>query len=229
MVVEPLGPDMGTTPVDDDHREHLAKSQRRWEFWSSRWTLAARDTEGIRRTAIDALGLERGDAVLDVGCGPGVNFGMLHDAVGPEGSILGVDLTPGMLAKARERVADEGWDNVDLVRADATRTGFDPETFDGAVATTAVSATPDVRAVVGNVHDALVPGGRFGLHDIRRVPSGPARALNPLVVRFYRLFGGAWNDEEDVLAELRRRFDGVELLETEALGTNYAAVAEKGD
>lgn len=210
-----------------EHRRELERSRERWDFWSSYWGFVERDTVEVRRGTVEQLGLERGDTVLDLGCGPGVNFEMLVEAVGPEGRVLAVDLSPGMLERARERVEERGWRNVDLVRADATRPVVGAERLDGAVATTAVSATPDVRSTVRNVYDALRPGTRFALYEIRLVPSGVARVLNPLVSAFYRRFGN-WNAEEDVLRELRSTFDRTEVVRTFALGTNYVTVAGKG-
>ncbi|MFC4551185.1 class I SAM-dependent methyltransferase [Halorussus sp. GCM10023401] len=161
-----------------------------------------------------------------MGCGPGTNFELLREAVGPEGCVLGVDYSAGMVARANERIEAHGWKNVEIVRADATRLALDADRFDGALATTAVSATPDVRAVVENVHDALEPDARFAVYEIRLVPSGPGRVLNPLVRRFYRVVGN-WNSEEDVLERLRDSFEDVTVVETFALGTNYVAVARK--
>ena len=211
-----------------DHRDEIVKSRNRWDFWSSHWGLIEQDTVEIRREAVAQVDLEPGDAVLDIGCGPGVNFEMLRDAVGADGEIVGVDLSRKMLDRARDRIVDNGWDNVTLVQADATRPVVKDERFDGAVATTAVSATPSVRSTIENVHHALRPGGRFGLYEIRLVPSGPGRVLNPLVRAFYRRFGN-WNADEDVLGELRRSFDRTETVRTFALGTNYVAVAEKAE
>jgi demethylmenaquinone methyltransferase/2-methoxy-6-polyprenyl-1,4-benzoquinol methylase len=222
---------MPTEPADEnldaEHRAAIERSRRRWEFLSSRWGFVERDTVGVRREAVDLLDLSPGDRVLDLGCGPGVNFEALREAVGPEGLVVGVDLARGMVERARERVETRGWENVEVVQADATRLSY-RRPFDGALATTAVSAMPDVRGVVERVHDALVPGARFALYEIRLVPSGPARVLNPLVERFYRAFGN-WNTEEDVLTELRRTFDSVEEGRSFALGTNYLAVARTAD
>ena len=211
---------------DEPHRRKLERSRKRWDFWSSRWGFVEQDTVEIRQSAVDQLALEPGDTVLDLGCGPGVNFEMLREAVGPEGQIIGVDLSAGMLDQAQERVDDHGWENVELVRADATLPVVGDEQLDGVVATTAVSATPDVRSTVGHVYDALRPGTRFALYEIRLVPSGTGRILNPLVRTFYRLFGN-WNTEEDVFEELRSTFDRTEIVRTFALGTNYVVVAEK--
>jgi ubiquinone/menaquinone biosynthesis C-methylase UbiE len=215
---------MGDT--EPEHRRELERSRKRWDFWSSHWGFVERDTVDIRRAAIEQVNLGRGDTVLDVGCGPGVNLSMLREAVGPEGAVVAVDLSGGMLRRARERVEEHGWTNVSLVQCDATLPVVSDECIDAAVATTAGSATPDVRATVESVHDALRPGARFGLYEIRPVQSGPARALNPLIRAFYRRFGN-WNGEEDVLAVLQSTFDRTDIVRTFALGTNYVAVARK--
>jgi ubiquinone/menaquinone biosynthesis C-methylase UbiE len=210
-------------------RPALERSRRKWEFWSGRealWGVYERDTRQHRARAVDSLGLDAGDAVLDVGCGPGANFGLLREAVGAEGSVLGVDFSPGMVGRANERIDDHGWTNVETLRADVTRRSLGSGRFDGALATTAVSTTRDVRATVGTVFEALKPDTRFAVYDIRLVPAGPGRLLNPLVRRFYRAFGN-WNADEDVLARLEETFDAVEVLETFALGTNYVAVATR--
>ncbi|NIP58969.1 MAG: methyltransferase domain-containing protein, partial [Gemmatimonadetes bacterium] len=65
-----------------------------------------------RKKAIRALRLEPGDTVVEIGCGTGLNFGLLREAVGPEGRVVGVDMTTAMLEEARERVDREAWDNV---------------------------------------------------------------------------------------------------------------------
>jgi hypothetical protein len=101
------------------------------------------------------------------------------------------------------------------------------ERLDGVVPTTAVSATPDVRSTVENVYDALRPGAPFALYEVRPVPSGVARALDPPVRSFYRLFGN-WNAEEDVLRELRSTFDGTAVVRASPRGTNHVTVSGTG-
>ncbi|RRJ31192.1 methyltransferase domain-containing protein [Halocatena pleomorpha] len=74
-----------------------------------------------RARAVDALELSRGDTVVEVGCGTGANLPLLRERVGASGRVVGVDLTPAMLQRARRRVDRAGWDNVTLLRGDATR------------------------------------------------------------------------------------------------------------
>jgi SAM-dependent methyltransferase len=70
-----------------------------------------------RQRILDALILEPGDVVLDVGCGTGLCFAGLENKIGPSGRIVGIDESPAMLALARERVTAAGWDNVTLIEA----------------------------------------------------------------------------------------------------------------
>lgn len=96
------------------------------------------------------------------------------------------------------------------------------------LATQALSTMPDVRSAVEIVHEALKPGGRFGIYGLRLVPAGPGRVLNPLVLRVYR-FVANWNESGEPLEELRRAFGDAEVVSRYALGTSYVAVAAKAD
>lgn len=74
-----------------------------------------------RVRAVDALDLSRGDTVVELGCGTGANLPLLRERVGPNGRVVGVDLTPPMVQRARQRVEQAGWDNVTLLWGDASR------------------------------------------------------------------------------------------------------------
>ena len=64
----------------------------------------------LGRIAIDRLGVVAGERILDVGCGCGQTLLQLADLTGPSGHVLGVDISPPMLGRARERVAPGiGW------------------------------------------------------------------------------------------------------------------------
>lgn len=76
--------------------------------------------EPIRRLAVTCLALKPGATVIDVGCGTGLSFELLHESVGPGGQIVGIEQSPDMLDMARTRVARHGWDNVTLIHATAS-------------------------------------------------------------------------------------------------------------
>jgi ubiquinone/menaquinone biosynthesis C-methylase UbiE len=73
--------------------------------------------EPIRRRAIERLELRPGGVVRDVGCGTGLSFVGLRERIGAAGRIVGIEQSPEMIAKARHRVEQHGWDNVTLVNA----------------------------------------------------------------------------------------------------------------
>jgi ubiquinone/menaquinone biosynthesis C-methylase UbiE len=74
---------------------------------------------GTHRAAVARLELEPGQVVLDVACGTGLNFERIQAGIGADGHLIGLDLSPEMLALARERVEAAGWRNVTLVEAAA--------------------------------------------------------------------------------------------------------------
>jgi demethylmenaquinone methyltransferase/2-methoxy-6-polyprenyl-1,4-benzoquinol methylase len=121
--------------------------------------------EPWRKEAVKQLHLKSGDLVVDLGCGTGLNFLWLQEAVGPQGRIIGVDLTDAMLEQARHRVAEAGWKNVELVQADAARYLF-PAQVDGILSTFALTFIPQVKLVIQNGCRALAPGARWVVLDM---------------------------------------------------------------
>lgn len=75
--------------------------------------------EPVRRRAVQALALRDGDTVIDVACGTGLSFPLLAPAVGAGGHVIGIEQSPDMLERARERCRRAGWPQVSLVQASA--------------------------------------------------------------------------------------------------------------
>lgn len=96
-----------------DHSAALAQYRRRAAVYDIELALF----EPVRRRAIERLALRPGDRVFDVGCGTGLSLPQLQPGVGAKGRIVGIEQSPEMIAKARERVALHGWKNVELIEA----------------------------------------------------------------------------------------------------------------
>jgi ubiquinone/menaquinone biosynthesis C-methylase UbiE len=94
-----------------DRNAALAQYRRRASVYDLELALF----EPVRRRAVDWLAPQPGDTVLDVGCGTGLSFELLLAAVGPSGHIVGIEQSPQMIDKARERVQRHGWRNVTLL------------------------------------------------------------------------------------------------------------------
>ena len=82
---------------------------------------------GTHREAVRRLELSPQQVVLDVACGTGLNFEAIQAGIGPSGWLIGLDLSPDMLAVARRRVQEAGWENVTLIEAPAEEARLDRE------------------------------------------------------------------------------------------------------
>jgi SAM-dependent methyltransferase len=111
-----------------------------------------------------------GAKVLDVACGTGATLPALSEAVGEEGEIVGVDLSPKMLEKAEERAADFEIDNVTFRQGDVEKLSleFDEESFDAVVSCNGLpNFLRPQRAIVEMCH-VLREGGRLALSTLNR-------------------------------------------------------------
>jgi arsenite methyltransferase len=123
-----------------------------------------RDILRRRRLVHEALAAEPGERILDVGCGPGFYVAELLEAVGPEGSVVGVDVSPAMLGIAAHRT--EAYPNVAFHEGDATSLPVQSEDFDAALSVQVLEYVPDLPAALAEVHRALRPGGRVVVWDV---------------------------------------------------------------
>ena len=98
-----------------DHGAALAQYRRR----AGVYDLELAWFESVRRRAVERLAPRPGDVVLDVGCGTGLSLPLLRQGIGAKGRIVGIEQSPEMIEKARERVARHGWKNVRLLAASA--------------------------------------------------------------------------------------------------------------
>jgi len=159
----------------DSPRAHLVetyrKSARHYDLTSRVYYLQ----RAHRRRAVQALRLRPGDSVVEIGCGTGLNFPSIRQEIGPEGRIVGVDLTDAMLAQAQRRIETNGWSNVSLVQADAAEFEF-PTGVDAILATYAHSLLPECRQVIARGAAALSAGGRWVVLDLK-VPDNALRWL----------------------------------------------------
>jgi phosphatidylethanolamine/phosphatidyl-N-methylethanolamine N-methyltransferase len=135
-----------------------------------------------RVTALERMGIQPGDRILEVGVGTGINTSMYPRNC----HVTGVDLSRSMLDKARERVAREGLRNVRLLEMDAQNLTFADDSFDIVYAPYLVSVVPDPVQVAREMRRVAKPGGKIIILNHFRsanpILSRTERAISPFTV-----------------------------------------------
>lgn len=112
---------------------------------------------------LDKVKLERGQAVLDVACGPGTVTRRAARRVGPEGNVTGCDLSPAMLSLARAKDPNDASAPIDYVECPADALAVPDDSFDVVTCQQGLQFFPDRAAALAEMRRALRPGGRVGI------------------------------------------------------------------
>ncbi|MEU0394034.1 methyltransferase domain-containing protein [Streptomyces sp. NPDC006208] len=139
------------------------------EFFGARaadWDTRFPDDGPAYAAGVAELGLGPGDAVLDAGCGTGRALPFLRSAVGPDGTVLGIDLTPGMLDAARRAGRDTSGS---LLLADVAALPLRGRCLDAVFAAGLIAHLPQPQENLRELARVVRPGGRLALfHPIGR-------------------------------------------------------------
>ena len=135
-----------------------------------------------RLVALEGMGIKPGDRILEVGVGTGINAPLYPRNC----HVTGVDFSPKMLAKARERVERKGISNVRLLEMDAAKLSFPDNSFDIVYAPYVISVVSDPVQVVREMRRVCRPGGKFivlnHFKSPNRLLAKVERAISPFTV-----------------------------------------------
>ena len=103
--------------------------------------------------------VKAGQTILDLATGTGLVAIAAAEKVAPMGSVVGVDMSAGMLSQARSKISDCNITNIELIEADIEAVNFKPEQFNLIFCCSAIMYISDILALLNKCHDWLKPGG----------------------------------------------------------------------
>lgn len=182
------------------------------QAFTERFEGESREVYVAREAIVEAIGLDTGDIVADVGAGTGLFLGYLSRAVGDEGRVVAVDIAEPFIAHLNQRAEDEGLGNVDVRLCGEASVDLPARSVDLMFLCDVYHHFEFPRSTMGSIHFALREGGEVIVVDFERIPGvtrpwvlGHVRAGKDEVIREMESFG----------------FELVELLDVEGLEENW--------
>jgi len=114
----------------------------------------------------ETAGIRPGDTVLDLGSGAGNDVFVARAETGPTGKVIGLDMAPEMVAKARANAARLGHDNVEFILGEIETVPLPDDHVDVIVSNCVLNLVPDKPAAFAEMRRVLKPGGHFSISDI---------------------------------------------------------------
>lgn len=140
------------------------------EAFAERFEGESREVYALRETLANALELEPGDSVADIGAGTGFFLGPLASRIGHTGRIYAVDIAPRFLEHLRERAHKEGLQNVSVVHGEADSVTLPEASIDLAWVCDTYHHFEYPKATLASIYRALRPGGHLVVVDFHRIP-----------------------------------------------------------
>jgi len=155
--------------------------------------------------------LKPGETVLDLGSGGGIDCFLAARKVGPEGRVIGVDMTTEMIHLARENAKKSGLKNVEFRQGEIESLPLEDGSVDAAISNCVINLSPDKETVFREIYRVLKPGGRMMVSDIVLDGELPAAVKNS-VAAYTGCIGGALKRDDYLAAMAKAGFSGVEIV-----------------
>lgn len=156
--------------------------------------------------------LKEGDTVLDLGAGAGFDCFLAANKVGQKGKVIGVDMTPEMVEKARENMEKGGYDNVEFRLGEIENLPVADNSVDTIISNCVINLAPDKRKVFMEAFRVIKPGGRLMVSDIVLLKDLPEEIKNSIEA-YVGCVSGAILKDEYIKAIKEAGFQDVEVID----------------
>jgi SAM-dependent methyltransferase len=171
--------------------------------------------------------LKPGEVVVDLGAGAGFDCFLAARVVGPTGAVIGVDMTPEMVAKARENARKAGYENVDFRLGEIEHLPVADAAADVIISNCVINLSPDKPAVYREAFRVLKPGGRLAVSDVVATAELPAGWRANMLLLSSCISGASTVDEVEAMLraagfvdiDIRAKEDSREFIRTWEPGT----------
>ncbi len=171
--------------------------------------------------------LHAGETVLDLGSGAGIDAFLASSGVGPEGRVIGVDMTAAMISRARSNAAKGGYANVEFRLGEIEHLPVSDASVDVIISNCVINLSPEKAGVFGEAWRALRPGGRMVVSDI--VLTRPLRdSVRQSVEAYVGCVAGAAMKEEYLDLIRAAGFTDVEVVEEKSYGLGSDLLGDAG-
>jgi arsenite methyltransferase len=164
--------------------------------------------------------LKEGEVVLDLGSGAGFDCFLAANRVGEKGNVIGVDMTPEMLEKARENAEKGGFQNVEFRLGEIENLPVADNYVDIIISNCVINLSPDKERVFEEAYRVLKPGGRLMVSDIVLLEELPGK-VQQSVAAYIGCLAGATLKEEYLGAVRKAGFKDVKVIEESSFGIDY--------
>ena len=166
--------------------------------------------------------LKEGEKVLDLGSGAGFDCFLAANAVGAAGYVIGVDMTPEMIEKARANARKGGYSNVDFRLGELEHLPAADNAVDVVISNCVINLTPDKAAVFREAFRVLKPGGRLAVSDMVLLHELPD-VVKQSVAAYVGCLSGAIMKDAYIATIRAAGFDDVRIVEESSFPLDYMA------
>lgn len=153
-----------------------------------------------------------GEVCIDLGCGRGTDAIRMAESVGEEGHVIGIDISDGMLAKAKSSAEKLEIKNISFIKSELEELKLDSSIADLVISNCTINHATDKSAVWQEIYRVLKKGGRFAVSDIYSLEEVPEEFKNdPAAVA--ECWAGAIKKDEYINTLINAGFSGIQILE----------------